>query len=279
MIKVSYHLINLIKSNLIIIFPSSLVLQILQTNKIDSKISLSDLFKFALKNISHNLHSIRTASTTIIQKLTSGLIGQDLELLNRRNEQSERNYRHLTDEDEEGRIESWHILSKFNVSLLEAHEQLKTYIEDFSLKITELESATPIPPTVAIPYLLLWECILNICAQSTSELRSIYATWITRNQYELVSWLILIFFIYFNNTLNNSTIQILMPTLFKLMPYEILRNPDSGFVYGQSLFSNLEWKSMKGELRFNYCFFHGVLPFGLGFCFTLMCSSSSSSNH
>lgn len=255
MIKVSYHLITLTKNNLLIIFSPSLVLKISQTNKIDSKISLSDLFKFALKNISHNLHSIRTASTTIIQKLTSGLIGQDLELLNRRNEQSERHYRHLTEEDEEGRIESWHILAKFNVSLSEAHEQLKTYIEDFSLKITELESATPIPSTVAVPYLLLWECILNICAQSTSELRSIYAKWITKNQYELVSWAIQIFFIYFNNNLINLTIQILMPTLFKLMPYEILKNPESGFVYGQALFSNLEWKSIRGELHFICCFF------------------------
>ena len=58
---------------------------------------------------------------------------------------------------------------------------------NYSFKINEINTLTKMPKKVAISYLLLWDCILNFCAQAPSELRSIYARWITENEYDGVS--------------------------------------------------------------------------------------------
>lgn len=41
--------------------------------------------------------------------------------------------------------------------------------------------------------------------------------------------------------------QVLLPALFKLMPNEILKNPDSGAIYGQTMFAKLEWNQIKSK--------------------------------
>ncbi|XP_055621838.1 E3 ubiquitin-protein ligase listerin [Toxorhynchites rutilus septentrionalis] len=195
---------------------------VLKTKKVDSKISLDDLITFALTNLSHSSSRVRVSCAAIIQKLTVGLIQTDLEQLHRRNESVEQQRSGSEEVDD-----SWHLLQRFKTKLDEFQPVLGELIADFNYKITETDDNTPVQQSLGrdrlLAYQLLWDCILGICAKSPPELRSIYASWITRNFYE----------------------QTLLPTLFRLMPHEILKNPDSGAIYGQTMFSSLEWSQIK----------------------------------
>uniref|UniRef100_W4VS17 E3 ubiquitin-protein ligase listerin n=1 Tax=Corethrella appendiculata TaxID=1370023 RepID=W4VS17_9DIPT len=213
---------------------------VLQAKKIDSNFSLDDLIKFSLDNISHRNHNVRIACATIIKKITPGLIKEDFENLTKRNnEATTTTYKNQENASETEEIDAWHFLHKFNENLLGYSEAIGNFIENFNFKIQQqydfsVESTsssvgatgttiTSLPQNTAISYLLLWDCIVNICSLAPPELRSIYASWITSNHFE----------------------QILLPALFKMMPPEILKNPDSGLVYGQTMFSNLDWTSIK----------------------------------
>ncbi|XP_058124895.1 E3 ubiquitin-protein ligase listerin [Anopheles ziemanni] len=200
---------------------------VLKANKIDGKTSLDDLLAFALVNIQHWNKRVRFAATTILRSLAIGLIQRDLDQLQKRNESSEQHQK--SGEEPE---DSWHLLQRFKPELDQFENVLGEFVADFSYKATEVDGA--VVKTVdddrlqearsrCMSFLLLWDCILGICAKAPSELRSIYASWISRNKFE----------------------QLLLPVLFKLMPQEILRNPDSCAVYGQTMFSSLEWNQIK----------------------------------
>ncbi|XP_062543910.1 E3 ubiquitin-protein ligase listerin [Armigeres subalbatus] len=194
---------------------------VLNANKVDSKITLDDLIAFALSNISHWNARVRVSSAAILRKLSDGLIQRDLEQLLRRNETAEQQQKNSEDVDD-----SWHLLQRFKVKVDEFQPAMTEFVANFNYKINEIEDGPAFEQlggdrTAA--FLLVWDCILGICAKSPSELRSIYASWITRNHYE----------------------QVLLPVLFKLMPNEILKNPDSGAVYGQTMFARLEWSQIK----------------------------------
>lgn len=194
---------------------------VLKANKVDSKITLDDLITFALNNVSHWNARVRISAAAILRKLSAGLIQRDLEQLQRRNETAE-----LQQKNSEEVDDSWHLLQRFKIKVDEFLPALSDFVTEFNYKINE----TDVVPAVeqlgkdrSVACLLLWDCILEICAKSPSELRSIYASWITRNHYE----------------------QVLLPALFKLMPNEILKNPDSGAIYGQTMFAKLEWNQIK----------------------------------
>lgn len=92
--------------------------------------------------------------------------------------------KHDDDDDMEGN--KWHVLESFR-DLLESYQDvMREYTEDFNFKINELEFLSKVSPNVAMSYLLLWDCILNLCYTAPAELRSIYARWITTNQFEEV---------------------------------------------------------------------------------------------
>ncbi|XP_055609013.1 E3 ubiquitin-protein ligase listerin [Uranotaenia lowii] len=200
---------------------------VLQANKIDSKTSLDDLLKFALTNIHHRNARVRFAAAAIIRKLAAGLIQRDLDQLSRRHEVADQQQKSSEDVDD-----TWHLLHRFKAVLDDFQPILSDFVADFSYKISDSDDGNAsvqfLGKNRTFAYLLGWDCILNICANSPSELRSIYASWITRNQYE----------------------QTLLPTLFRCMPPEILKNPESGAVYGQTLFAQLEWNQIKnGSLK------------------------------
>ncbi|XP_038115806.1 E3 ubiquitin-protein ligase listerin isoform X1 [Culex quinquefasciatus] len=198
---------------------------VLKANKVDSKTSLDDLITFALANVNHWNAAVRVSAAVIIHKLSAGLIQRDLEQLLRRHEQAEQQQKSSEELDD-----TWHLLHRFKAKLDEFQTPFGDFVGDFNYKIADSTADAPdgaerkvLGRDRTLAYLLLWDCILGICAKSPSELRSIYASWITRNHYE----------------------QILLPALFKLMPPEILKNPDSGAIYGPTLFASLELSQIK----------------------------------
>ncbi|XP_053675958.1 E3 ubiquitin-protein ligase listerin [Anopheles nili] len=199
---------------------------VLKANKVDSKTSLDDLMTFSLNNIRHWNKRVRFAATAMLKSLSVGLIQRDLEQLLKRSESSDQQQK-CAEEPEE----SWHLLQRFKHQLDQYQELLGGCIADFNYKPLDADSPLKLADndnlqetrSHCLSFLLLWDCILGICAKAPSELRSIYAFWISGNKFE----------------------QLLLPILFKLMPQEILRNPDSCAVYGQAMFSSLEWSQIK----------------------------------
>uniref|UniRef100_A0A182LWT0 E3 ubiquitin-protein ligase listerin n=1 Tax=Anopheles culicifacies TaxID=139723 RepID=A0A182LWT0_9DIPT len=199
---------------------------VFKANKVDSKTSLDDLITFALTNIHHWNKRVRYAATAILKSLSIGLVQRDQEQLLKRSEASDAHQESGEEPDD-----NWHLLNRFKLQLDEYHHLLHDFVTDFNYKPTDTETTLTLAESAkqqeirshCLSYLLLWDCILGICAKAPSELRSIYTSWISRNEFE----------------------ELLLPVLFKLMPQEILRNPDSCAVYGQAMFSNMEWNQIK----------------------------------
>lgn len=162
-----------------------------QTNKVDSKTSLDDLIAFALNNLQHWNHRVRFAATFMLKSLTVGLIQRDLDLLVKRTESPEQHQK--GDEEPE---DSWHLLQRFKQVLDRYEDLLRDFVVDFNYKATEVDSnaSKSVEPSSqarenrsrCLSFLLLWDCIIGICAKAPSELRSIYALWISRHKYEHV---------------------------------------------------------------------------------------------
>lgn len=159
-----------------------------QANKVDSKTSLDDLITFALANVNHWNAAVRVSAAVIIHKLSAGLIQRDLEQLLRRHEQAEQQQKSSEELDD-----TWHLLHRFKAKLDEFQTPFGDFVGDFNYKIADSTADAPdgaerkvLGRDRTLAYLLLWDCILGICAKSPSELRSIYASWITRNHYEQV---------------------------------------------------------------------------------------------
>lgn len=94
-----------------------------------------------------------------------------------------------------------------------------------SFKSTELENLADIPENIAFSYLLLWNSILNFCSKAPAELRSVYAKWITVYGFQDVSNKFTILCLRKKN-LKILFLQVFLISLFKLMPREMIRNPD-----------------------------------------------------
>lgn len=93
-----------------------------------------------------------------------------------------------------------------------------------SFKSNELDDLSDVPRDISIPFLLLWDCIIEVCAKSGSEIRSTYAAFLTETQF----------------------VQTLLVTLFRLMPVEILRSQDAKHV-GQPYFVPLQDSQIMGK--------------------------------
>ncbi|XP_058066938.1 E3 ubiquitin-protein ligase listerin [Anopheles bellator] len=200
---------------------------VLKANKVDSKTSLDDLMTFTLTNVQHWNCRVRYAAGFILKSLSLGLIQRDLDQLLKRTESSEQPQQTGAELEE-----NWHLLQRFKLELDQYEDLLREFVSDFNYKSSDTDSILNQPTSSSqaqntksrcLPFLLLWDCILDICAKAPSELRSIYAAWISHHQFE----------------------HLLLPTLFKLMPQEILRNPDTCAVYGQAMFSSLQWSQIK----------------------------------
>uniref|UniRef100_A0A182YKS9 E3 ubiquitin-protein ligase listerin n=1 Tax=Anopheles stephensi TaxID=30069 RepID=A0A182YKS9_ANOST len=201
---------------------------VFKANKVDSNTSLDDLIAFALTNVRHWNKRVRYAATAMLKSLSVGLVQRDQEQLLKRsdaNEQQQQSGEQPDDDD-------WHLLQRFRLQLDQYHDDLLAdFVTDFHYKPADVETTLSAAErekqravrSHCLSYLLLWDCILGICAKASSELRSIYTSWIARNEFE----------------------ELLLPVLFKLMPPELLRNPDSCAVYGQAMFSSMEWNQIK----------------------------------
>lgn len=193
---------------------------VIKANKIDSKTSLDDLINFALTNISHSSHTIRISCAEILKRLAKGLIAQDVDEMHKRNE--------LEMQGKKDKLAGrWHLLHKFESFIQQINDVIQPYVEEFNFKTNELDDLNDVPIELSIPHLLLWDCILEICSKSSSELRSTYASYITDSKFD----------------------QTMLSSLFRLMPAEILRNQDSKHI-GSAFFAPLTWEQISGTYRF-----------------------------
>lgn len=96
--------------------------------KIDSKTSIDDLIQFALKNLSHKYHGVRIACVVILKKMAPSLIANDVEQLNKRPDKLDK-----SDDisSSSNTLEDWHLLHKFNQTLLQQNQWTKQYIDEF----------------------------------------------------------------------------------------------------------------------------------------------------
>lgn len=195
---------------------------IFELNKIDSTMTLNDLIEFLIDNVDSSIHSIRVCCIKLLRNMTAGLIKIDLDLLQQNSDK-------FYDEKEVEKTTNWHILHKFLKKLNTLELEVKQYLKNYGFKLNGGDhDEKDAPYDRAVPYLLVWDCILFICSKAPAELRSTYTTWITKNELEVV----------------------LLPFLFELMPREILRNPDTGIVLGQTMFGKINWKQISSKFFF-----------------------------
>lgn len=93
-------------------------------HRIDSKTSVDDLMQFALNNLSHEYHTIRMASATIIKQMSKYLIKTDSEQLTKRQEKQ-------TTIVETTDLTQWHLLHRFRDVLISQNEWTQKYMEEF----------------------------------------------------------------------------------------------------------------------------------------------------
>uniref|UniRef100_A0A6B2EBW1 E3 ubiquitin-protein ligase listerin n=1 Tax=Phlebotomus kandelakii TaxID=1109342 RepID=A0A6B2EBW1_9DIPT len=180
--------------------------------KVDGKISQDDFTDFCLTCLAHENHCVRIAASTLLQKLSPCLISGDVEVLNRRSEQ-----------EQQKSDNSWHVLGVFFRRHIDRHnEAIADYVREFTFKVSELNDLPEFPRDKAISYLLLWDFAVNVCRRAPSELRSLYAQWIVECRFE----------------------HVILPTLFRLMPVEVLKNWDSKVPIGETMFSVMERKQI-----------------------------------
>uniref|UniRef100_A0A1B0CLG7 Uncharacterized protein n=1 Tax=Lutzomyia longipalpis TaxID=7200 RepID=A0A1B0CLG7_LUTLO len=168
-----------------------------------------DLIDFCLMSLSHENHAVRMAASTILYKFTPSLIAADIEVLSKR-----------TDQEQQKGENTWHALwVHFRPYIEHQNDTIAEYVQEFTFKPSELSELPAFPRDTAIPYLLLWDLAVNICRRAPSELRSLYAQWIVECKFE----------------------HVILPTLFRLMPVEVLKNWDTSKVSrGEVLFSVLD---------------------------------------
>uniref|UniRef100_A0A336LRQ7 E3 ubiquitin-protein ligase listerin n=1 Tax=Culicoides sonorensis TaxID=179676 RepID=A0A336LRQ7_CULSO len=187
-----------------------------EAGKLDNKITLNDFITFLIENLDNQTHAIRICCANILRNLTVELVAADLKLLQKRSESLEAH-------DDDEKPPTWHVLNRFVYKIEILGAGVEAFIEDFNFKVEEDETEEICAESV--PYLLVWDTILYICSKAPSELRSVYTQWITRNNFE----------------------RVLLPFLFKLLPKELIKNPDSCMAIAQKVFAPLDWKQIANE--------------------------------
>uniref|UniRef100_A0A182SLG4 Uncharacterized protein n=1 Tax=Anopheles maculatus TaxID=74869 RepID=A0A182SLG4_9DIPT len=127
----------------------------------------------------------------MLKSLSIGLVQRDQEQLLKRSESSDQQQQPGGEEPDD----NWHLLQRFKRQLDEYHDLLADFVTDFHYKPADVEATLSAAESEkqqdirshCLSYLLLWDCILGICAKASSELRSIYTSWIARNEFEEVS--------------------------------------------------------------------------------------------
>lgn len=190
---------------------------VVEGGKLDTKTSLDDFTNFLIDNLDDQCHAIRICCANLLRSLTPDLLALDLALLQKRNESIE------AQQDDDDTPTTWHVLHKFLSKIEILGTGVEAFIEDFSFRVDEEESEDICAETM--PYLLVWDTILYVCSKAPAELRSAYTQWISRHNFETV----------------------LLPFLFKLLPREVLRNPDSCMALGLTVFAALDWKSVASK--------------------------------
>ncbi|XP_063699534.1 E3 ubiquitin-protein ligase listerin [Culicoides brevitarsis] len=190
---------------------------VIETGKLDNKTSLTDFLDFLIDNLDDQCHAIRICCANLLRTMTPELISIDLALLQKRNDSFE-----AAKEDDDTPT-TWHVLHKFLSKIEILGAGVEAFIADFSFKVDEEDSEETCPETV--PYLLVWQTILYVCSKAPAELRSVYTHWISRNHFETT----------------------LLPFVFKLLPREVLKNPDSSMVLGTSVFAPLTWEAVAND--------------------------------
>lgn len=141
-----------------------------------SKLSLDHLCNFLLKQLHSSQHSVRLNAVYALRQLTPQFVADDIEV----NEKQSDNL------ESASTISKWHFLNRFEDYLTRYDALIRKYLDEFTFKLTELEDLEPIDRHDAFSYLLIWDCIINVCAKSPVALRSVYTSWLNENHYEEV---------------------------------------------------------------------------------------------
>ncbi|ALC44763.1 l-3-76BDr [Drosophila busckii] len=178
--------------------------------------SLDHLCNFLLKQLHSNQHSVRLNAVHALRQLTPQFVADDIEVNDKQSEQLE------SAATSSSTISQWHFLHRFEDYLTRYDALIRTYLEEFSFKLSELDDLEPIDRHAAFSYLLIWDCIINVCAKSPVALRSVYTSWLNDNRYE----------------------ENFLHFLFRAMPVDILRN-HSAKIHSNGVYKELSWSQLK----------------------------------
>lgn len=146
---------------------------------------------FLLKQLHSSQHSVRLNAVHALRQLTPQFVADDIEV----NEKQSDNL------ESASTISKWHFLNRFEDYLTRYDALIRKYLEEFSFKLTELEDLEPIDRHDAFSFLLIWDCIINVCAKSPVALRSVYTSWLNENRYEEVRVGYMFIYLKFKTTL------------------------------------------------------------------------------
>ncbi|KAL7734397.1 hypothetical protein ACLKA6_010729 [Drosophila palustris] len=141
----------------------------------NSKVSLDHLCNLLLKQLHSSQHSVRMNAVQALRQLTPHFVADDIMVNDKQNDNLEA---------ASSTICKWHFLNRFEDYLTRYDALMRKYLEEFSFKLTDLEDLEPIDRHDAFSYLLIWDCIINVCAKSPVALRSVYTSWLNENRYE-----------------------------------------------------------------------------------------------
>lgn len=185
-------------------------------NRIDKQISLNDFVGFVLRNVSQS-DQARHYLAMLFKKLVPGLIEIDKEALAKKSDSDQVNH--------------WHCLEFYFTAILDSEfGSVNDLLADFSFKPTD-EVAGNVPRNQTVAYLLLWDCMLNICSNSTPELRSIYANWITKSGRD----------------------QTVLKMIFKLLPDDVIKNFETKSPKTEQIFRSIDNLDLSGK-EIEICF-------------------------
>lgn len=131
-----------------------------------------------LKQLHSSQHSVRMNAVQALRQLTPHFVADDIMVNDKQNDNLESAC---------STISKWHFLNRFEDYLTRYDALMRKYLEEFSFKLTELEDLEHIDRHDAFSYLLIWDCIINVCAKSPVALRSVYTSWLNENRYEEVT--------------------------------------------------------------------------------------------